>query len=256
MTIDVMSFNLRYWNKGDGENSWPNRRTAVVSTIQKYQPMIMGTQEGLPEMLADLDGDLTSYRRLGQGRDADGQGEHNAVYFDVNQVELVEQGQFWLSQTPSIPGSKSWDSSLPRICTWGIFRVKGQVDEFAVFNTHLDHEGEDARRLGAELIWQEMSAYVEKGVPCILMGDFNCEPASLPIQLFRTHLTDALEHMGAGGATFHGFTGIGVGGWIDYIFVSPNVKVVEAEIIRDKVDGRFPSDHYPIRAKLSLQPQP
>lgn len=252
MNIDVMSFNLRYWNKADGPNAWPNRRSAVVSVIQRFDPLVMGTQEGLPEMLADLDTDLPDYARIGRGRGSDEADEFCAIYYRSDVLELIAEGQFWLSTTPEVPGSRSWDSSLPRICTWGHFRTKDEELEFVMFNTHLDHEGEDARRLGAELLWERMRPFVERGLPCILTGDFNCEPQSIPIQFLRERLTDALEDKGAGGATFHGFSGVGVGGWIDYIFVSANVGVVSAEVIRDKVDGRFPSDHYPIRARLEL----
>ncbi len=256
MLIDVMSFNLRIWTPVDGENAWPNRQAAVVSIINKYAPAILGTQEGLPPMLAGLDSALHEYERFGFGRDEDRSGEHNAVYFRKGQVKLVEQGQFWLSKEPSVPGSISWDSSLPRICTWGLFQGSEGNAPFAVFNTHLDHEGEDARRSGAELIWQKIEPLQAEGIPCILMGDFNCEPGSAPVQLFRSHLKDALWEMGAGGHTFHAFTGLGVGGWIDYIFASPGVQILVAEIVKEKVAGRFPSDHYPIRARLVLPPQP
>ena len=256
MIIDVMSFNLRCWTEGDGENSWPHRLSAVVSTITQYRPAILGTHEGQPRMLADLDRSLPRYQRFGTGRDSDGGGEHNAVYYRTDQFALLEHGQFWLSKDPEAPGSRSWDSSLPRICSWGVLEANGNAGKFAVFNTHLDHVGEDARRLGAELIWQRISPFIEQKVPCILMGDFNCEPSSTPVQFFRGHLQDALEQMGAGGPTFHGFSGIGIGGWIDYIFASHSIEVLEAEIIRQTVEGRYPSDHFPIRARLRLPHRP
>ncbi len=254
--VETMSFNLRYWNKGDGDNAWPYRQSAVVSIIQEYKPVILGTQEGLPAMLAGLDRALPEYRRFGIGRDKGGGGEHNAVYYRTDAAKLLEHGQFWLSKEPTKSGSRSWDSSLPRICTWGILQSQTGEQQFAVFNTHLDHEGEDARRCGAQLIWERMTPLVEQGMPCILMGDFNCQPHSTPVQFFRSRLQDVLWEMDAGGATFHGFTGLGIGGWIDYIFATRNIQVVEAEIIRKKVDGRFPSDHYPIRARLLLPPRP
>lgn len=255
MIVDVMSFNLRYWNEGDGENSWPHRLQAVKMVIDKYQPVVLGTQEGLPTMLAGLDAILPGYERFGSGRDKDRTGEHNAVYYRPDQLKLVEQGQFWLSTEPEVPGSRSWDSSLPRICTWGVFEPIGAGARFAVFNTHLDHAGEEARRNGAEIIWERMAPLAAGGMPCILMGDFNCEPADAPVQLFRSHLRDALMEKNAGGATFHGFSGLSLS-WIDYIFATPDVEVVEAAIVKDRVDGRFPSDHFPITARLSLPHQP
>ena len=249
MLIDVMSFNLRIWTPVT-ERMVANRQAAVVSIITKYACDSRHTR-GLPPMLAGLDSAFTSTSVLALAGTKIGR-EHNAVY-SKGQVKLVEQGQFWLSKEPSVPGSISWDSSL-RICTWGLFQ--GSEGTPCGVYTHLDHEGEDARRSGAELIWQKIEPLQAEGIPCILMGDFNCEPGSAPVQLFRSHLKDALWEMGAGGHTFHAFTGLGVGGWIDYIFASPGVQILEAEIVKEKVAGRFPSDHYPIRARLVLPPQP
>ena len=82
MIIDVMSFNLRCWTEGDGENSWPHRLSAVVSTITQYRPAILGTQEGQPRMLADLDRSLPRYQRFGTGRDSDGGGEQCSLLQD------------------------------------------------------------------------------------------------------------------------------------------------------------------------------
>ena len=244
MLIDVMSFNLRIWTPVDGENAWPNRQAAVVSIINKYAPAILGTQEGLPPMLAGLDSALHEYERFGFGRDEDRSGEHNAVYFRKGQVKLVEQGQFWLSKEPSVPGSISWDSSLPRICTWGLFQGSEGNAPFAVFNTHLDHEGEDARRSGAELIWQKIEPLQAEGIPCILMGDFNCEPGAP-----RCSFSGATSKMHCGrwvqAAHIPRLYWTGSGRLIDYIFASPGVQILEAEIVKEKWPGGFPPTTIP-----------
>jgi endonuclease/exonuclease/phosphatase family metal-dependent hydrolase len=43
-----------------------------------------------------------------------------------------------------------------------------------------------------------------------------------------------------------------IGAKIDYIFVTPNLKTTDAEIIRTNDNGRYPSDHYPIRATVEF----
>jgi len=52
--------------------------------------------------------------------------------------------------------------------------------------------------------------------------------------------------------TAHDFKGAREGDKIDYIFTPLSVKVLEAEILYDNVDGRYPSDHFPVTASLSL----
>ena len=104
----IMSFNLRYWNETDGEHGWPERRDSVAELIRQQNPLILGTQEGLPSMLEDLDQRLPAYGRIGEGRWAGGENEYNAVYFRRDAVEVLRWGQFWLSETPSVPASRSW----------------------------------------------------------------------------------------------------------------------------------------------------
>ena len=113
-----MSFNLRYWNEHDGPNAWPNRRQAVANLVLENNPAILGTQEGLPSMLIDLDRALPNYGRVGESRGVSGQDEFCAIYYRQDLFEVLRSQQIWLSKTPDQPGSKSWDSSLPRICTW------------------------------------------------------------------------------------------------------------------------------------------
>jgi len=248
-----MSFNLRYWNNGDGEYGWPERRESVAEVILQNKPLIFGTQEGLLPMLQDLDGRIPAYDRIGEGRWEGDENEYNAIYYRRDELDMVGWNQFWLSETPALPGSKSWDSSLPRICTWGIFRHRSTQEEFAFFNTHLDHSGEEAREKGTLLIWQEISRYIQEGVPCILTGDFNCKPGSAPINFLRSQLLDALHSQGKGDVgTSHEFKGVAEPGPIDYIFTTNNVTILDADVLEGKVKGVLPSDHFPIIATIDL----
>ena len=52
--------------------------------------------------------------------------------------------------------------------------------------------------------------------------------------------------------TFNEFKGIRSGDKIDYIFTTPDVKVLEAAILYDNVGGHFPSDHFPVAATVGL----
>ena len=253
MNFNVMTFNLRYWNERDGENAWPNRKDQVAQVILKYDPLVIGIQEGLYPMLQDLDQRLPQYARVGEGREGVTAGEFSAIYYRKDLLEVKHVDQMWLSETPDMVGSKSWDSSLCRICTWALFEVKETKNQFMMFNTHMDHIGEVARLNGARLIWARMKEHVEKGLPCLLTGDLNCRPEAEPIQYLRSHLVDAAACYGKDLiGTAHNFTGETDEGPIDYIFHTPNITVNDVRIIKDHENGRYPSDHFPVWANVDL----
>ncbi|CAG7625080.1 endonuclease/exonuclease/phosphatase family protein [Paenibacillus allorhizosphaerae] len=264
MTIQAMTLNLRYNEPKDGENAWPNRIDKVVSIIQANGPDVMGTQEGQYPMLVELQERLAGYRWIGKPRDDGARSEHCAVFYREERLEPLEEGHFWLSEAPEVPASKSWDTSITRICTWVRFRDKQTGESFAIFNTHLDHRGEEARRNGAALIYERMSAYRAKhGIPLLLMGDMNCTPDSDAIRFFRgeleigavtSDLQDVFDHVEKPlGKTFNGFKGQVEGEPIDYIFTTKDWAVTHAKIDRSQYDGSYPSDHYPVTATLETK---
>lgn len=253
MQLKVLSFNLRFDNPRDGIHAWPHRRDSVAEVIRQHQPLVFGIQEGLLTMLKDLDARLPEYGRVGEGRGSVESDEYSAVYYRKDVLEVVETNQIWLSETPELPGSKSWDACLPRICTWAVFQELGSERKFCFFNTHLDHEGSLAREKGAKLLWQTMAPYAAQNLPCILTGDFNSTPDSEPITFLRSKLVDALFSQGKGDlGTFHRFSGEAGVEPIDYIFCTQDITILDAHVLDQKVDGIWPSDHFPILAKITL----
>ena len=57
-------------------------------------------------------------------------------------------------------------------------------------------------------------------------------------------------------ATYHGFAGETRGDRVDWILTTADVIPLECRIVRDKVDGRYPSDHFPVTAILRIQTSP
>lgn len=258
-TLEVMTYNLRYDNPSDAPNHWENRRAYLCSQLRFHAPDVFGVQEGLKHQLDQIDGSLSDYAYVGVGRD-DGRtkGEYSAIFYQKEKLELREQGTFWLSRTPDKP-SRDWDAALPRICTYARFRLKDSGKEFFIFNTHFDHKGKEARRKSAELILDKMDRLNSRGLPVVLMGDFNLQPESQAIQSIASRMTDT--HLAAGdrahgpGGTFNGFnTGSAATARIDYIFVSPaDWVVIRSGILSDAFEGRFPSDHFPVLATLGIK---
>jgi endonuclease/exonuclease/phosphatase family metal-dependent hydrolase len=263
MDHTFMTFNLRYNTPNDGVNAWPHRAHRVVSAIKQVNPLIMGTQEGQPAMLKDLEQAMPEYGWVGEGRVEGEKGEYCAIFYKKQHLCLIEQGQFWLSEEPEVRGSKSWDSGLPRICTWVQFCLAERRDtQFIVFNTHLDDLGQLAREKGIRLIWQEMKKQQPKGLPMVLMGDMNAQPQNEVIKFLRgqsqivgepLNLIDAYSVMdGPAGLTSHGFNGGDEGEPIDYIFVTSDVHIIRTQVIRLKFDGGYPSDHHPVIVQIRL----
>src|SRR5690606_11157963 len=145
------------------ENAWHRRRDLLAEVIRDAAPDVVGLQEALATQLDDLARLLPQYSRLGVGRDdGDAAREHSAILYRTSRLEVAggaEQGTFWLSVTPEVPGSKSWGNSIPRICTWARFidrEAPPGSPGFYIFNTHLDHRSQPSRERAIELIAARM----------------------------------------------------------------------------------------------------
>ena len=254
--IAVMSFNLRMDTEKDGTNSWPFRREAVVAVIKKYSPDILGIQEGLPHQVAYLEEFLPEYQRVGRGRDVDG-GEHVALYLKKATLEIIEHGDFWLSDTPDVPGSRHWGNNCVRMVTYARVRHCASGKELLAVNTHLDHESLNAREKGAVAIDRFVEEY---GLPAVLTGDMNDTPDSSPISFFvggnglegRTGswINAAAGFPDGGKGTFHGYGRVEERQVIDYIFTTGELQASSYQVIEDRPDGVYVSDHYPIFARI------
>lgn len=256
--ITVMSFNVRYGSAPDGEDAWPRRRDILIETIRRYDPDIVGTQECLEFQAEYIVQELPAYRWFGAGRT---QGpaltdEMTAILYKKDVFTPLETGTFWLSETPDHVGSKSWDSSLPRITTWARFRHRASGRQFYCFNTHFDHRGATAREMSAGLVAQRIQNLPSE-MSVILTGDFNApaETSAPWKSLTQCGLQDAwltaAEHTGPTG-TFHGFKGTAAdsGGRIDWILYRGPLQAVACETIEYNDGGRYPSDHYPVLCRL------
>ncbi len=257
-SVGVMSFNIRYGTANDGANHWKHRKENVVTTIRDFSPDIVGTQETLKFQADFLRESLPDYQYIGRSREQNDQGEQCGILFLRKRFDLLESGHFWLSETPNVPASRSWDSSLPRMATWAkLFDRKAAADQprvLYVVNTHFDHRGAEARAASADVILGRLKRF-EPGIPVVLTGDFNAGPGSVPIRKLSEALTDtyAATHDNENQAgTFGGFQGRTDGARIDFIFVSGACKVRSAEILRRQFEGRDPSDHFPVVAEIEL----
>jgi endonuclease/exonuclease/phosphatase family metal-dependent hydrolase len=263
-SLAILTFNIRYGTANDGENRWANRRDLLFEVMRDADADVVGLQEALDGQLRELVKALPDYAVVGVGRD-DGRtrGEYAAILFRRDRLRLSDSGTFWFSDTPDVPASKSWGNNTTRICTWARF-VDRDGFAFWHFNLHLDHESQPSRERSTAFLAQRMAERRRPEEPAIVTGDFNTgedNPAlatllgprpggagPLLLDTFRVRYPDE-KVVG----TFSGFVSGETGGpKIDYILVPPGTDVLGASIVRTSQDGRYPSDHFPVTARVRL----
>ena len=155
--LNVMTFNIRLNTAADSMNAWPYRKDKVASQILFHEVHILGVQEALHDQMTDLQQRLPRFKYKGVGRD-DGRekGEYSAIFYDTTRLQALQSKTFWLSETPEVAGSKSWDAAITRIVTWIKFKDKKTKKIFFAFNTHFDHIGKVARRESAKILLQKV----------------------------------------------------------------------------------------------------
>lgn len=259
--LQVMTFNIRLNIAVDSLNAWPYRKDKVASQIRFHDVQLLGVQEALHDQMMDLKERLPKFKYVGGGReDGKEKGEYSAIFYDTTRLQALQSQTFWLSLTPEVPGSKSWDAAITRIVTWAKFKDRTTGKIFFAFNTHFDHMGKEARRESAKLLLQKVSTIAGK-TPSIITGDFNAKPGDEPIQIIveksnPLHLINAKEisvmpHYGPTG-TFNAFGSKERDDQpIDYIFLKGKWKVKKHASISQTWDGRFASDHFAVLATIN-----
>ena len=256
--LEVMTFNIRYPNLEDGLNYWTLRKGFVADVMLEHKPDVIGVQEAMRGQLNDLAKRMEGYAEVGVGRDDGKQaGEYSAILYKKSALELKESGTYWLSDTPEVPGSRTWNHVCPRVCTWAYFRHLGSDSHFYLFNTHWDNASAEARTKSATLMKERIKARKHASAPFLITGDFNCGEGSEPIKDLckGLNLLDSFRVVNPQAkdtGTVHFWSGKQTNSKIDYILVEPTTKVLESEINHVARNGRFPSDHFPVRAKIKL----
>lgn len=251
--VTLMSLNLRFGRAKDGPNSWSHRRAALAELLAKYPTDVCQFQE-VNDFQADfLRSSLPHHRFIGQRPDAPAFWQNNVIAYPAEWT-CRRADHFFLSPTPDIP-SRDRRSRWPRQATIGHFATP--FGEWICVDTHFDFDpqlqADCARRLLARL------SRFSSEVPVVLSGDFNATPESPCRRVFEgTDDNGTGPHRfrsvfkGKPPATYHGFSGSTDGKHIDWILFSGNLRLLDAEVIQTPFSGRYPSDHYPVRARFAF----
>lgn len=257
--LTVMTFNIR--RRIDltprPADRWSRRRQAARELVAAERPTVLGVQEALPDQAAWVKDSLgEDYRFVGRGRGRAGRGEGCPLFFDTTRLELLDATQRWLSDAPEISGSTGWGNPVPRIVVRARFGDRETGTEFAVINTHLDAFSRRARIRSATALRELVAS---GGVPAVVVGDLNADERSRTVAelhsggVLRDAWTAAGSRQTPEWGTFANYRSPRIGaGRIDHIAVSPGITVTRAAILAQRIAGRWPSDHLPVRASLQL----
>lgn len=270
--LTVASFNIRSGVAFDGLDSWPFRRRATARTIARLAADLLGLQEVYAFQERYLVGCLEGYTATGRGRGSRGGGERCTVLYRTARLRLETSRTRWLSDTPEVPGSRTWGNPLPRVATLCRFVDQTSGRRFGFADLHLDGASATSRERAAEALL----SWLEPDLPWLLAGDLNETPDGAAVRRFvAAGLRDTLAEQRAAsaetgttacerdaasarggarqdGATEHGFGKIAAGRRIDYIFASKHWRLERAWVAREHAGARLPSDHWPVAARLSL----
>lgn len=260
--LNVMSFNIRYNSPNDGINIWDNRKDMAADVFMDYKIDIAGLQEVTKVQLDDLNNRLPDYAYIGVGRnDGKSGGEHCPIYYNKNNLTLLEHGTQWLSETPDVIGSKGWDAALPRIFTWGKFKNNTNGEIFYFINTHFDHRGKLARLQSSTLLMSKVNELTDGKSAIIITGDFNYTKDSDGYRIMTSteniisfNDTKEITQTPFTGKphSSNGFREREVTRIIDFVFVSEGIKTKKYDILVIKKDSVYVSDHYPVFSTIEF----
>jgi endonuclease/exonuclease/phosphatase family metal-dependent hydrolase len=254
--LAIMTFNIRYGTADDGPNRWEMRRGQLIELLKEESADVIGLQEALHFQIDEILAALPDYRMVGVGRSDGGHGgEYAAILYRASRLTVRQTGTFWFSDTPEIVASNTWGNAIERICTWALFDDR-QGRSFHVYNVHLDHVSQPSREQSVRLLLDRIAARVPSG-PVVVTGDFNTGEANPATRAMLSVFRDSfrLVHPAATevGTANQFKLGQTTGEKIDYIFVDSGAEVLTADILRKSADGRYPSDHFPVVARIRLR---
>ncbi|MFP5490318.1 MAG: endonuclease/exonuclease/phosphatase family protein [Bacteriovoracia bacterium] len=243
--ITVISSNIRFDNPADGVNQWSKRKDHLAKTLLSQSPLIIGTQEGREPQLREMCKLLPGYSMIDFNREWLSERMYPCFFVKTDSVNVLDCGDIWLSETPHIPGSSSFDSAFPRLCTWLKVEINKTLWLFA--NVHLDHVKLSTRLAQVGVLGEEINK-IKTTEKLIILGDFNDSPQSELRDHLLSHFPTLHDPwLGPEESSHHPFTGDHPdGSRIDWILVEGQFKNSEMKMLKDSHQGHWPSDHFPI----------
>ena len=246
--LRVMTCNIRTSTADDGDDHWSRRRDFCLDVIRAQDADLIGCQEVQRDQFDDLRAGLPMYAAYGMVDEAHTVSPVNAIFYRRERFDLLSSGGFWLSETPHVTGSSSWDSRCVRLANWVRLRDTREGLDFRFVNTHLDHVVQQAREEQARLITEDTAAYPTE-YPQLLTGDMNCDGSNAAIECFDTAAgatrTPRSTAMRPRTPSTSSRAPPPTAAPVRSTGSSPAGALCpgHSQIVREERDGRYPSDH-------------
>lgn len=256
--LHIASFNIHYIVPNDKNDDWEERKHAVTRVLMDMDADIVAFQE-----METFDGGHYSKRNLQlEWINSTTTGYKNSatsdpavfpstqpIIYKANKYTVLDQGFFFFSDTPDKIYSKQWNGGYPYFCSWVLFRSKSTGKDFYLFNVHNDFKSRKNRLKTTKLITDRIEKIVQEDIPVIVVGDFNVPKRFKEIRLLESI---GLSVVPPGGAT-NRILGMNILPAIDHILISKDFKLQsDIKVWRERYDGIYPADHYPISVKLTF----
>jgi len=253
MRLRIVTYNIK------AGRHHPDGLEAVARVIDALAPDVLAVQEvdeGMPRTHSVSQTDwLTRRLRLGglyaPALERDG-GRYGIALLARLPVQAHERRPLFRPQYPDADRRPRHDSE-PRVALGA--RLQSDAGPLRVFVTHMGLTP-DQRAVQARELADFADAWGGAG-PALIAGDFNCDPDAPELSPLRGRYADACAMRGVSGDARFTFPSGAAGarmpdGWrgaIDYVWVSPGVRVHAAQVIADESCA---SDHQPVVVDFSI----
>ena len=257
MELTLISCNIRFDNPADGAHSWHHRRNLLSETLLKHSPDIIATQEGRYDQLKDFETLLKDYFLIDDHRSWIKERMYPTLFLKKDSFELLKSEDLWLSETPDVAGSRSFESAFPRLMTWASIQPKNLNKRLLIVNTHLDHVKSETREAQARVLAQEIKRIRQGQQTLAILGDFNESPQSPVQNLLKKEIPGLIDTWALFNKTeessHHAFKGLmPEGSRIDWILIEGESEILQCRMDKTCREGRWPSDHFPIICKINV----
>ena len=257
-TVRIATYNVHYivlskqtgaWSVGD----WERRKGPLNSAFKTFDADIVAFQE-MESFSRGSDGsvNLTLDWLLDNNPDyaAAAVGDWREfpstqpILYRSERFKLLDQGWFFFSETPDIIYSNTFNGSYPAFASWAKLEDLDSGNTLTVVNVHFEFKSFSNRRKSSELVAQRISPQINAGENVVLIGDLNAWHWMKPVKIIEEV---GLKFVPVRGATYHLNRGINLIGAIDHIAHTPGLQAVgKPVVLRNKFDGEWPTDHYPV----------
>ena len=255
-TLKIATTNIRFENPDDLENNWPKRKYIWAQIIKNHNPAIFCTQEGRQPQLKSILNLFKKYHLSFDSRPWISERMYPSVYYHQD-YSVIDSGDKWLSKTPDSPGSKSFGSMFPRLMNYSLLQKNNTSLKFYLFNCHLDHMDSNTRKEQAKVLVQEIKKINNQNLPQIICGDFNEGPNKSVREVLNQSGLEMVDPWISlklpEDGSHHKFDGNNESNErIDWILCSKHFSPKKISLVKDHIDGMFPSDHFPVVAELEI----